>query len=673
LTGRAALVLAVAALLAAAPAAGAAVTITEPATDGQVVNPADVHMEAEGFESGHSCSDWQILEGDAVAWQALCAQGVLAGHIHLGDGDFVGDYAGRTELDHSSGYVLRVRDPADDADWVQRSFTTSEAGPPGEDVPVPWKAVEGYGVEVVATGFRLPVNVVAVPDPGDDPGDPFLYVVELYGTIKVVKRDGSVGVYRGNLLPSDQAPGNIPGAGERGITGIAVDPANGDVLASVLYPSAGDPEVLYGKVVRMHSEDGGLTAAGEPETVLDLAPESQPGSHQISNLTFGPDGMLYVHNGEAFVRDDAQDLESFRGKVLRVEPDGDPPPDNPFRDLTPGVTPSDFVWAYGLRNPFGGAWRASDGKHYEVENGPATDRFADVPAGRNFGWGHPDYALNPNGAMVQHALYAWPTSHAPVNLAFVEPQTAFGSGFPEDRMGHAFVSESGPTYAGGPSRGNGKRISELVPGPGGSWSAPEAFAWYIGTGKATVSGLAAASDGLYFTDLYKDGGDDLKHDDPGANLLRVRYGAEQQPYVPPGSVEEPPSDGGAGGGDPAPSPPPPPLAGPPLGPPAVLDRVPPVVDRLRARRRGRRVTFSWRLSELAAVRLAVVRIGRGGRRVAVRTLRRDGRPGANAARLVRGRGGRRLRAGLYVATLTARDLAGNRSRARTVRFRIPRT
>ena len=51
--------------------------------------------------------------------------------------------------------------------------------------------------------------------------------------------------------------------------------------------------------MRLHSNDGGLTAAPQT-TVLDMAGEPQGQSHQISNLTIGPDGKLYVHMGDGF-------------------------------------------------------------------------------------------------------------------------------------------------------------------------------------------------------------------------------------------------------------------------------------------------------------------------------------------------------------------------------------
>ncbi|HZR79849.1 MAG TPA: PQQ-dependent sugar dehydrogenase [Candidatus Binatia bacterium] len=378
--------------------------------------------------------------------------------------------------------------------------------------PLPWIVLQpGYKVEVVATGFQLPVNIAFVPSPGPNPTDPLYYVTELYGTIKVVRRNGAVGDYATGLLDFDPL-GVFPGSGEQGLAGIAVDPVSGDVFATLLYDAGGNH---YPKVVRFHSDDGGLTAATQT-TILDMFGETQGQSHQISNVTIGPDGKLYVHMGDGFDASAGQDLDTFRGKVLRLNLDGTAPSDNPFFDAGDGITARDYVFAYGFRNPFGGAWSPDDGAHYEVENGPSVDRLARVVAGRNYGYDGSDQS------MQTFALYNWNPAVAPVNVAFVHPAVFGGSGFPAEKMGHAFVSESGPTYASGPQP-NGKRISDFAFTAGGALARPPiALIAYGGNGFATAVGLAAGPDGLYFTDLYKDR-DAATPIDVGANVLRVSF------------------------------------------------------------------------------------------------------------------------------------------------------
>jgi glucose/arabinose dehydrogenase len=517
---------------AAQAAAPGAPTISEPSVDGQEVHPADVHMEAGGFADPdgdlHECTDWEIVTASSeVVWQSPCADGLEKGHIHLGDGDFVNSFAGRTSLAFKADYALRVRfrdDEAETSDWAQRSFRTYPASAPGGDIA--WTPVQpGYVVEEVAGGFQLPVNIAFVPNPGTAPSDPLLYIAELYGTIKVVTRDGSVGVYASGLLNFNTS-GDFPGSGEQGLAGLVVDPSSGDLFASLLYDAAPPSGPHYPRVVRLHSNDGGRTAAGPPSTVLDMAGEPQGQSHQISNLTIGPDGKLYVHMGDGFTTSTAQNLDSFRGKILRLNLDGSAPADNPFYNGG-SITARDYVFAYGFRNPFGGDWRAANGAHYEVENGPAhNDRLARIYPGSNYEWD------GSGESMTTLALYNWDPPHAPVNIAFVQPETFGGSGFPSSKMDHAFVTESGPTYASGPQT-LGKRIVEFIPDEltnelGGH---PHGLVEYTGQGRATALGLAAGPDGLYFTDLYKD----LKATsptEPGARLLRVRYGSAVEPSIP---------------------------------------------------------------------------------------------------------------------------------------------
>ena len=386
------------------------------------------------------------------------------------------------------------------------------------DLPVPFLAMApGFVVEPVVEGLQLPTNIAFVPNPGPNPGDPLFYVTELYGTIKVVTNDYTVSDYATGLLNFNPT-GAFPGSGEQGLTGITVDPVTGDVFASrVAATNPGDlNSVHHPQVLRFTSNDGGLSAAGPPTIIRDMVGETQGQSHQISNLTIGPDGKLYVHLGDGFDYTTAQNLDSYRGKVLRMNLDGSAPSDNPFYSAANGINARDYVYAYGFRNPFGGAWRAADGKQYEVENGPSIDRFAQVNVGDNYGWNDSD------ASMAINAIYNWNPAHAPVNIAFVQPETFGGSQFPASMQDIAYVSESGATYATGPQT-SGKRIVQFnLDAGGGLVSGPTTLVEYVGTGKGSVVGLAAGPDGLYFTELYKDL-DAVTPIDAGARVFRVRY------------------------------------------------------------------------------------------------------------------------------------------------------
>ena len=176
-------------------------TITEPGTDNMVLNAADVHMEAPTFSdpdgNTHACTDWEIVTVSPaqVAWTAPCVVGVSKVHIHLGDGTFVNAHAGMHQLKFDTAYKVRVRfkDSAGEySAWRERPFSTSPAGPPGVPPRSPGRSrSRAMSSRSSRQDLQLPMNIAIVPNPGNQPGDPFLYVTELYGKIKVVTRSGA--------------------------------------------------------------------------------------------------------------------------------------------------------------------------------------------------------------------------------------------------------------------------------------------------------------------------------------------------------------------------------------------------------------------------------------------------------------------------------------------------
>ena len=90
-----------------------------------------------------------------------------------------------------------------------------------------------------------------------------------------------------------------------------------------------------------------LRAEGRRATFDRVIVDGIPGAafHNGGRIGFGPDGMLYATTGETFQMARARDLRSLGGNILRVSPEGEIPPDNPF--------PGSAVWSYGHRNPQG--------------------------------------------------------------------------------------------------------------------------------------------------------------------------------------------------------------------------------------------------------------------------------------------------------------------------------
>lgn len=398
--------------------------------------------------------------------------------------------------------------------------------------PVNWATTPDVRIERVATGFRLPVNIAFVPDAGSAPADPLYYVVELYGSIKVVQRNGAVSTFASGLL--DYNPqGSISGVGEQGLTGLVVAPGRGPAGEYTLYatmlwdnglPTGGTTH--YPKVERLTSAPGGLTLATRA-VLLNMQPETQGQSHQISNISIGPDGKLYVHMGDGFNAGTALNLDQYRGKVLRMNTDGTPvgtsdqAGGNPFYNAANGINARDYVFTYGLRNAFGGAWQRSTGRHYFVENGNAQDRLALSVAGGSYGWSGSDTAI------AMFSLYNWNPAVAPVNIAFVESAAFGGSRFPATYFDRAYVTQSGPTYASGAGTSTRKCVTEFsdlvtLNQQGKLATPPRTIARYTGTGRSTAVALAAGPDGLYFSDFYEESGAGGATAS-GASIFRIRH------------------------------------------------------------------------------------------------------------------------------------------------------
>ncbi len=139
-------------------------------------------------------------------------------------------------------------------------------------------------------------------------------------------------------------------------------------------PTKGLDEIVRARIVRCRW-DG--TALGEPETIFDDIPGKS--FHNGSRLTFGPDEKLYLGLGDAG-KGAAGTLNpaDLNGKILRFNPDGSIPADNPF--------PGSPVWSLGHRNIQGLAF-APNGRLYASEHGPNNDDEVNlIAAGRSYGW-----------------------------------------------------------------------------------------------------------------------------------------------------------------------------------------------------------------------------------------------------------------------------------------------
>jgi glucose/arabinose dehydrogenase len=205
----------------------------------------------------------------------------------------------------------------------------------------------------------------------------------------------------------------------------------------------------------------------------------------------------------------SRDLTTFLGKILRINPDGSAPPDNPFYDAAQPAAPISYIYNAGVRNTYALTVRQSDGRVFCSENGPSRDRVYSPEAGWDMGYDGSDRS------MLTNALWTWSLPIAPVGIDVMQT-----GAFPEldDRI---FIASAGQDYTLGISKA-GKRVLALdVDADGNLRAGPDEFLRYEGSARATIIGLAFAADGLYFTTLYNT--DPVQGPFTNARLMRVRY------------------------------------------------------------------------------------------------------------------------------------------------------
>jgi glucose/arabinose dehydrogenase len=214
-------------------------------------------------------------------------------------------------------------------------------------------------VEVVAVGLEVPWALAFAPD----------------GRLFLTERPGRIRVVRGGRLEAAPVASlRVAHVGEAGLMGLVLDPDFGRTGHLYVCYTAGRGTRLVNRVTRLTLAPDGR-AEGERALLDDM-----PGAtiHDGCRLKFGPDRKLYVTAGDAAEPGLAQRRDSLAGKILRINPDGSVPADNPM--------PGSPVLSLGHRNPQGLDWDA-EGRLLASEHGPAGhDEVNQIRPGRNYGW-----------------------------------------------------------------------------------------------------------------------------------------------------------------------------------------------------------------------------------------------------------------------------------------------
>lgn len=262
----------------------------------------------------------------------------------------------------------------------------------------------------VASGLRHPWGMTFLPD----------------GRMLVTEREGDIRIVTMAGDKSSPLKG-LPDAyvsGQGGILDVALDPAFPENSLVYVSFSESGPGGAGTAVLRAVLDLDG-EALTEGKIIFRQEPKTDGGRHFGSRLVFAPDGTLFITVGDRGERDRTQDLTINRGQVVRINPDGTIPTDNPFVDMA-GRRPE--VWSYGHRNPQGAAPHPQTGRLWTVEHGArGGDEINRPEAGKNYGWPIISYGRHYSGGKIgegthkagyEQPLYYWDPSIAPSGMAF---------------------------------------------------------------------------------------------------------------------------------------------------------------------------------------------------------------------------------------------------------------
>ncbi|WP_421857107.1 PQQ-dependent sugar dehydrogenase [Oceanicaulis sp.] len=294
-----------------------------------------------------------------------------------------------------------------------------EAAPPATDLDP-----ASYQVELIAEGLQIPWDMAFLPD----------------GSALISERNGGIKrLSDGTLSDVPGGPDDVFAEGQAGLFDLALSPDFATTGVVYLSYASGTADANTPALYRARYEAGQLV---EGETIFRAEPMRSTNAHYGARLAFLPDGTLLMTAGEGFAyREEAQVRSNHLGAVLRLNPDGSAPNDNPFADEGGAAV---YVYSYGHRNMQGIALDAATGTIWTHEHGPrGGDELNAINPGANAGWPIATMGLDYNGARISPFFehdgfdapeWVWTPSIAPSGLAL------YDGGLFEDWRGDLLVT-----------------------------------------------------------------------------------------------------------------------------------------------------------------------------------------------------------------------------------------
>lgn len=273
-----------------------------------------------------------------------------------------------------------------------------------------------FDVITLAQGLANPWALEFLPDGR-------MLVTERPGRLRVVSQDGKQVSEPVSGLPA------VDARGQGGLLGLAVDPAFATNRLIYWSYAEGDATANHTAVARGRLVDGAAPRVEAVQVIFRQAPSLASALHFGGRLVFARDGRLFITLGDRSItegRMQAQRMDSLLGKIVRLNPDGSVPPDNPFVGRQ-GVRPE--IWSFGHRNIQAAALHPGTGELWEVEHGTrGGDEVNIARKGLDYGWPTIAYGIEYQGGAITGGLqqregmeqprYYWDPNIAPSGMIF---------------------------------------------------------------------------------------------------------------------------------------------------------------------------------------------------------------------------------------------------------------
>ncbi len=284
-------------------------------------------------------------------------------------------------------------------------------------------------VTTFASGLEHPWALAFLPDGR-------LLVTERPGRLRIIDKSGKLSA------PLAGVP-RVYATGQGGLLDVALDPDFAKNKTIYLSYAEADDRNAGTAVARAVL---GETALSDVKVIYRQEPKVASGAHFGSRIVFRRDGTMFITQGERFrFSQQAQDLRSLLGKVVRINKDGSIPKDNPFvgrNDARPEI------WSYGHRNVQAAVLHPETGELWTIEHGArGGDELNHPQPGKNYGWPVITYGIDYSGAKIgigtakegmEQPVFYWDPVIAPSGAMFYS-----GNAFPQWK-GSLFVGSLTP-------------------------------------------------------------------------------------------------------------------------------------------------------------------------------------------------------------------------------------